>query len=275
MKLSTRNLLIFATCVYSVLPVFSDGFEYRANTMLQSQFSDYMDNVRIKIAKAWTPPDTMESGHVVVKFKVDRKGEIFDAEVINSSGNELYDESTLEALKKSAPFDNFPQSSNRDYITIKYDFETSVAKSDTVKAYAEKADKLYGINNQEALKYINIAINEVNGDIGSYFLYAKRSKIRAALGDTIGAKEDFAECKKLKEKYDKKRIIECKIIAEMDKSAFAYFYLANAYDIAGDYDNAITAIDKAISLTELNNNYKRYKIELLRKRNNFHSAITD
>ena len=39
--------------------------------------------------------------------------------------------------------------------------------------------------------------------------------------------------------------------------------LANAYDVAGDYRNAIEELDKAIAMTELNNSYKRYRAELV------------
>ena len=130
----------------------------------------------------------------------------------------------------------------------------------------DNADKYYNVNNETALNYINKAIDEVSGDAESYFLYEKRCKIRQALGDYKGAKEDSAEAKRLKERYDLKRINTCKLIAEMEQSPFSYFYLAHAYEIAGDYEHALDAIDKAINLTELNNQYKRYKIELEQKK---------
>lgn len=268
MNVSTKYLIILSALLMMVMPGYSESFERRETTILQQQFSDYMDSVKNKIDKNWTPPDTLEKAHIEVKFKIDRFGELIDSEIIYSSGNELYDDSVLEALKKASPFENFPPESMRDYITVKYYFDTSLVQTDRIKIFVDMADKLLGINNQDALKNINLAIDAVNGDSGSYFLYAKRSKIKKAMGDYEGAEADFILCKQLKEQYDKKRIMNCKIIVEMDKSAFAYFYLANAYDIAGDYDNAIQAIDKAISLTDLNNNYKRYKMELLRKKNN-------
>ena len=95
---------------------------------------------------------------------------------------------------------------------------------------------------------------------------AKRSKIKKALGDIKGANDDYAESRRLKEKYDLKRIKTCKLIAEMEHTPFSYFYLAHAYEIAGDYENALDAIDKAIELTELNNQYKRYRAELENKK---------
>ena len=58
-----------------------------------------------------------------------------------------------------------------------------------------------------------------------------------------------------------------KLIAEMEQSPYSYFNLAHSYEVAGDYEHAIEAIEKAIALTELNNQYKRYKDELVTKKN--------
>ena len=56
------------------------------------------------------------------------------------------------------------------------------------------------------------------------------------------------------------------LIAEMEQSPYSYFNLAHSYEVAGDYEHAIEAIEKAIALTELNNQYKRYKDELVTKK---------
>ena len=115
------------------------------------------------------------------------------------------------------------------------------------------------------LKYINLAIAEVNGDIESYFLYKRRGKIKEALGDHLGAKEDFDQYEKMKTKVDIKRVHALKYQAEQEDSAFAYYYLAYAYEQIKDYENAIWAINKAIERTDLNNQYKRYRTELVKK----------
>lgn len=260
---------IFLLCVSFglLLPVIADTdySRYGANTSIQNDFSEYMTVLKQTIRKNWNPPDTMESAHVTVMFKINRFGQIISYEILSGSGNEVYDESTIDALNKSAPFSKFPANSTRDSLTIKYNFDTSLVKTDEIKEYIKKSDRFFNVDNKVALDYINLAIETVQGDIGSYFLYGKRSKIKRALGDTSGADEDLAECKRLKTKFDRKRIMHCKLIAETEGSAFAYFYLANAYDIAGDYPHAIEAIDKAISLTDLNNHYKRYRAELVTK----------
>ena len=180
--------------------------------------------------------------HIIEKIKID----------INKKRDELknkdFKENDLKKLSDS----------------IKEEFDILVKNN--MQEYVKNADKYYNINNhQTALNYINRAIDEVEGDSRSYFLYGKRSKIKRALGDVDGANADMDESKRLKAKYDQKRINASKLIAEMEQTPYSYFYLAHSYEIAGDYEHAIEAIDKAIALTELNNQYKRYRQELTQK----------
>ncbi len=269
MGLSTKYLVFLSVFVMLLCPtVQSSEFDYnkyRGNTELQNDFSSYMTTLQNKIQRNWNPPDFVEDGDATVMFKVTRWGKIVSVDMVKSSNNTLFDESAMEALRKSEPFDKFPANTTKEALTIKYNFHTSIVKTDTMREYVDNADKYYNVNNEQALKYINLAIDEVQGDIESYFLYEKRCKIKQALGDTKGANDDFAEAKRLKAKYDLKRINTCKLIAEMEHTPFSYFYLAHAYEIAGDYENALVAIDKAIELTELNNQYKRYRSELQQK----------
>ena len=68
----------------------------------------------------------------------------------------------------------------------------------------------------------------------------------------------------LKAKIDIKRVHALKYQAEQEDSAFAYYYLAYAYEQLKDYENAIHAINKAIERTDLNQQYKRYRTELVK-----------
>ena len=231
----------------------------------QEDFSDYMTTLQGTIQKNWNPPEFEQDGDATVMFTVTRYGDLVNTEIVESSQNPVFDEAALDALRKSAPFEKFPASTAKDALTIRYTFHISIVKTDTMREYVANADRFFNVNNKTALDYINLAIEEVEGDIGSYFLYGKRSKIKRALGDIEGAEADLAECKRLKAKFDQKRINNGKLMAEMENSPFAYFYLAHSYEIAGDYVHALEAIDKAIALTELNNQYKRYRAELERK----------
>lgn len=255
---------VVLTCISLILFCTVSCF---ANDIEQNDFSGYMSVLQGKIQKSWNPPDCMEQdGHATVKFSITRSGDVYSSQIVESSGNPVFDESVLEAIRKSSPFDHFPASTSRGSLTIKYSFDTSVVKTNNIQEYLANADKFYNVNNKLALDSINKAIEKVEGDTNAYFLYGKRSKIKRALGDTVGAEEDLNESKRLKARYDQKRIMASKLIAEMEQSPYSYFNLAHSYEIAGDYEQAIEAIDKAIALTELNNNYKRYRNDLLNKK---------
>ncbi len=259
MGVGIKNVILFCISLMLICPagVFADD---------NSDFSGYMTVLQGKIQKSWNPPECMErDGHATVKFSITRSGDVYASEIAESSGDPVFDESALEAIRKASPFEHFPASTSRGSLTIKYSFDTSIVKTYDMQGYLANADKFYNVNNKMALDYINKAINEVEGDTNAYFLYGKRSKIKRALGDTQGAEEDLNESKRLKAKYDQKRIMASRLIAEMEQSPYSYFNLAHSYEIAGEYEKAIEAIDKAIALTELNNNYKRYRNDLVNK----------
>jgi TonB family protein len=236
-----------------------------SNQQLQQDFSDYMYDVQTKLQKNWTPPDFLEEGHTRVLFRINRNGHVISANIIESSGDSIYDESAFEAIRKSEPFNKFPEQSTRENITINYSFDTSLVKTDKMKSYYEQAKSCFYTDKKAALNYINLAIAEVQGDDGGYFLYKRRGKIKEALGDYVGAREDFKQYEQMKLKADIKRVHALKHQAEVEDTAFAYYYLAYAYEQIKDYDNAIDAINQAINRTELNNQYKKYRSELIRK----------
>ncbi len=236
-----------------------------SSVQVQNDFAEYMQNVNEKLQKNWTPPDFLEEAHTRILFKLNRDGDIYAASIIESSGDKIYDEAAINALKKSMPFDKFPQNSTRETLAINYSFDTTLVKTDKMKYYYDLSKQNFSTDKQSALKYINLAINEVRGDDESYFLYKRRGKIEEALGDHVSAKKDFEQYEAMKSRIDIKRVHALKHQAEVEDTAFAYFYLAYAYEQIGDYENAIHAINKAIERSDLNNNYKRYRTELVKK----------
>ena len=234
------------------------------NLQVQNDFSEYMSNLQAKLRKNWTCPDFLEEGHIRVLFKVDREGYVISGEILESSGNPVFDESAINAIHKSEPFGAFPANTTRETITVNYSFDTSFVKTDKMKEYYDLAKRYTYSDKKEALKYINLAIEEVRGDNESYFLYKRRAKIKEGLGDHLGAKEDLEQYEKMKAKVDIRRVHALRHQAEQEDSAFAYYHLAYAYEQIKDYDNAIWAINKAIERTDLNQNYKRYRTELVK-----------
>ena len=259
-------------CMFLFLPAFAEEYKpyYNrpaSNPQVRADFSDYMANVRSKLQKNWVTPDFLEEGHVRVLFKVDREGYVIAGDILESSGNPVYDESAVNAIHKSEPFGNFPENSTRQTITINYSFDTTFVKTDKVKELYEQAKRYTYSDKRLALSYINQAIEEVGTDNESYFLYKRRAKIKEGLGDHLGAKEDFEQYEKMKTKVDIKRVHALKYQAEQEDTAFAYYYLAYAYEQIRDYDGAIWAINKAIERTDLNQQYKRYRTELVKMQN--------
>ena len=262
--------LILVLCTFLALPVFAEeAIPYynrpTRNLQVQADFSDYMDNVRTKLQKNWITPDFLEEGHIRVLFKVDRDGYVISGDILESSGNPVYDESAVNAIHKSEPFGKFPENSTRQTITINYSFDTTFVKTDKIKELYEQAKRYTYSDKQLALKYINQAIDEVGLDNESYFLYKRRAKIKEGLGDHLGAREDLETYEKMKAKIDIKRVHALKYQAEQEDTAFAYYYLAYAYEQIRDYEGAIWAINKAIERTDLNQQYKRYRTELVKK----------
>ncbi len=248
------------------IPVYSADFDYvqtQRKISVQEEFGDYMAKVRDKISKTWTPPDVVEEGHASVIFKVDRNGNVISAYIKESSGNSLYDESALNSVQKASPYSEFPQNASREYITVMYSFDSSVVSANQVKDLVAQSERYVNVDNQMALTILDKAIKSIEGDPASYFLYARRHKLNKKMGNSEEAKADLEKCKELKFVYDKRRIQKCKEALMQDETPFGYFTLANAYELAGDYDNAIRNIDKAISMTELNHAYKRYRAEMI------------
>ncbi len=267
MSVKKRLVLLSIALVSSfAMQSFAEPYYNRptSNQTVQTDFSQYMENVKSKLQKNWNTPDFLEEGHVRIIFKLDRYGNVLGANLVESSGDSIYDESAFDALRKSEPFGEFPKQSTRETVIINYSFDTTLVKTDTMKRYYELSKQNFASDKQTSLKYINLAIAEVQGDDESYFLYKRRGKIKEALGDHLGAKEDFNTYESMKTRIDIKRVHALRHQAEVEDTAFAYYYLAYAYERIQDYDNAIWAINKAIECTDLNQQYKRYRTELIK-----------
>ncbi len=239
-----------------------------ANEIVQNDFSEYMKELQDKLQKTWQPPDFMEEGHVRVYFKLNRQGRVMSASVIESSGNDIYDESALEALKDCSPFGNFPENSVREFISIKYSFDTILIEEERMHGYYELAKANAKNNPKMALEYMNMALNHVGGEEASGFLYKRRAEIKEQLGDYEGAAKDYETYNLFTKRTNIKRVHLLKHLVENKQSAYLYHYLAYAYEQVGDYKNAIGAIDKAIELTDENGKLKYYRNTLLQKSQN-------
>ena len=253
----------------SVRAEYSDLSLVQASEISKTEFADYMKNVQEKLRTTWQPPDFMEEGHVTVNFKLTRQGRVIKADIIESSGNDIYDESALEAIKESTPFGEFPEKSLKEFISVKYSFDTIMIEEERMNGYYELAKRYAKSNPQMALRYLDMAIDRVGGEEASSFLYKRRSEIRELLGDNAGAKADFDTYNMFTNRTNIKRVHLLKHLAETKPSVYIYHYLAYAYEQVNDYDNAISAIDKAIMLAETDTSLKHYRNSLIFKQNKF------
>jgi len=261
-----KYIVIMLLGVMLACPAYSEEFNYtqpQRKISVQEEFGDYMAKVQEKITKTWVPPEVVEYGHASVIFQVDKSGNVISSYIKESSGNSLYDESALNSIQKAAPYSDFPENASRDYITVRYSFDSSIVSANEVKELVAQSERYTNIDSKKARDILDEAIKSIEGDPASYFLYARRYKLDKKLGDIEAARIDLEMCKERKITYDKQRIEKCKRALMQDETPFAYFTLANAYELAGDYKNAIQSIDKAISMTELNHAYKRYRAEMI------------
>ena len=261
------NKKILTSLIVLLLSVLSANAEELDNKSIyrnsNNEFADYMVGVRNKLQENWNNPELTDEGSVTLQFKITNNGVLCEYDIVKSSGNVLFDEFAVNTLKKSLPFEPFPSYITNNFATIVYTFESMPAGTEHMKELVEMSEKFINVDNETARKFIDEAIREADGDCISYYLFARRYKMDRLLCDSVAAEKDLAECKRLKEIYNKKRIKTYIEALEKEETPFGHFVLANAYDVAGDYNNAIEELDKAIAMTELNNSYKRYRAELV------------
>ena len=78
------------------------------------EMKDYILSVQKKIHSNWVLPVTNHGGIAKVMFKIDREGNLISCEIKESSGNKNNDDSAINAVKNTAPFDKFPETANKD-----------------------------------------------------------------------------------------------------------------------------------------------------------------
>ncbi len=265
---SIKYLVVLSCLLVFFMPAFSDEINYnqpQKRISIQEEFGDYMTSVQSKISKSWVAPDVVEEGHASVIFKIDKEGNVISAYMKESSGNKLYDESAINSVYKAAPYAAFPENASRDMITVQYSFDSSIVSKSEIQELVQQYEKFVNRDNNTALRILDQAIKSIEGDPAAYFLYARRHKLDKLMGNEQAAVADLAECKRLKHIYNQRRIKKCQEALAQEETPFAYFTLANAYELAGDFNNALYNIDKAISMTELNQAYKRYRAEIVMK----------
>lgn len=86
----------------------------------------YLQNLEKNIKVNWTPPKNHHSRRTTVLFVIDKNGNLMQCELLKSSGNDKLDESTINAIKKTAPFEPLPRQYNEESVNIRFTFDYNV-----------------------------------------------------------------------------------------------------------------------------------------------------
>ncbi|MBI5970650.1 MAG: cell envelope integrity protein TolA [Deltaproteobacteria bacterium] len=85
---------------------------------LKERYPAYYSLIRDKVQSRWIYPEEFKETRILVtvSIRIGKDGGLMDARLEGSSGNELFDESLISAVKKSAPFPPLPHGFEADYL---------------------------------------------------------------------------------------------------------------------------------------------------------------
>ena len=84
----------------------------------------YLGLVQARIRKFWEPPDVgvLATPRVVVKFRLERNGQVSSMVIEESSGNEYYDMSAQRAIRSAVPLPPFPNDLTDSFFDAHFTF---------------------------------------------------------------------------------------------------------------------------------------------------------
>jgi TonB family protein len=88
------------------------GSSFGGSSALESKLNDYYDTIWAKIKKEWTLPENLSKGgkslEAIIVVIVEREGKIQKSWFEKRSGNALYDQMAMRAIKKAEPLPPIP-----------------------------------------------------------------------------------------------------------------------------------------------------------------------
>jgi TonB family protein len=89
------------------------GSPFGGSSALESKPNDYYNMIEAKIKKEWTHPGDLPKGktdlETIIVFVIERDGKIQKSWFEKKSGNALYDQSAMRAIKKAEPLPPIPK----------------------------------------------------------------------------------------------------------------------------------------------------------------------
>lgn len=89
---------------------------------LDARYHAYYGLIRDRVQENWKYPYKDDKVTIIVSIRIGKTGELMDARIAESSGNSLFDESLLGAIKKAAPFPGLPQGFLDNYLDAELRF---------------------------------------------------------------------------------------------------------------------------------------------------------
>ncbi len=85
---------------------------------LKDRYPAYYSLIRDRVQSRWIYPEEFKETRILVtvSIRIGKNGGLMDTRLEGSSGNELFDESLISAVKKSAPFPPLPHGFEADYL---------------------------------------------------------------------------------------------------------------------------------------------------------------
>lgn len=102
---------------------------------------NYIKKMDSKIKKNWHMPKDQKEAYAVVYLKINKDGNIETCDITQSSHDEMFDQTVLQAANLSEPFGAFPKQYDKDFMWINYVFGYNA-----VSARDEQNNTLYKIN---------------------------------------------------------------------------------------------------------------------------------
>lgn len=98
-------------------------------------FGPYMDELNSSIRCEWCPPSGRSTKRVVLSFKIDKDGDLKSLKVQSSSGVPRADRAAINAVKRAKPFKPLPEEYDKEYLAVKFVFDSNVFNLDGKKIY--------------------------------------------------------------------------------------------------------------------------------------------
>jgi colicin import membrane protein len=87
------------------------------------EYIRYINYMQATLKNNWAWAGPKRNLKALVRFGVKENGEIVGVKIIQSSGDPVYDESVLRAVKKSSPLAAPPESHRKDFADVEYSFQ--------------------------------------------------------------------------------------------------------------------------------------------------------